>query len=229
MITKFNRHKNKIAILALLVSASAISIALVIARIVTSDTFRYGFLIWNLILAWVPLIFARMAYYFASTRKPGIYILTIASGIVWFMFFPNALYILTDFQHIATVDRIIPVWYDVLMLAWCSWTGILIGIVSLYTMQELVTRASNKWVGWSFSIIVISMSSFGVYIGRFLRWNSWDVWSNPAGLLHDIFLSNGNPLTQPRTMGFTVLFTFLFLFIYITLYVFGHFQHEQRA
>ena len=142
------------------------------------------------------------------------------------IFFPNAPYILTDFQHLDYWHDV-PVWYDVMLLVWFAFTGLLLGLVSLFLMQEIIRREFGRWVGWGFVALVAGLSSAGVYVGRFLRWNSWDIFYNPAGMAQHTLQSIQNPSLQ--SIGFTSLFGMFFLFSYITLYTFGHLLLERQA
>lgn len=215
-------EKYRLTLFLLLAASSVISLAVLAARAVTSESYRYLFLVWNLILAWIPFLLAWVAY--ISTRLPRVLkiLLTTGSAILWLLFLPNAPYILTDFQHLAYPDSSVPVWYDVIMLIWFGWNGLLLGIISLYFMQEIARRLLGSLAGWIFVTVVTALSSLGMYVGRFLRWNSWDVVGNPLPLAGDILDRIIHPLSHPRTLTFTVLFTLLFLFLYVTLYVFGH-------
>ncbi len=222
-------EKYRLTLFLLLAASSVISIAVLAARAVTSESFRYLFLIWNLILAWIPFLLAWVAY--VSTRLPKalMFILTGGCAILWLLFLPNAPYILTDFQHLAYPDSAVPVWYDVLMLVWFGWNGLLLGIISLYFMQEIVNRLLGHLSGWIFVTIVTALSSLGIYVGRFLRWNSWDVVENPLPLANDILDRIIHPLDHPRTLAFTVLFTLFFLFTYVTIFLFGHLMSESQG
>jgi uncharacterized membrane protein len=221
-------HKYKFGIFSLLLAASAMSAVLAIFRMNYSDTLNYRFLVWNLILAWIPFLFAAIAYASSITRKPIMTIVIFGCAIAWLIFFPNAPYILTDFQHLSQQDVRVPIWFDVILLIWFAWTGLLLGVVSLYLMQEIVTRQFNKVIGWLFVFIVIGMSSFGIYLGRFERWNSWDVLQNPIPVLKDIYNVVRHPLHNIYPLGFTILFTLLFLFIYLTLFFFGRITAEWQ-
>ena len=228
MFRKLTEHKNKFAIFILLVAASTISILLAAIRISRSDSHRYTFLLVNLILAWIPFVFAALAYALANARKRILYPLIFVSAAAWLVFFPNAPYILTDFQHLSQVTDGIPVWYDVILLIWFAWTGLLLGMVSLYLMQEIVARMLGNISGWFFVIVVTGLSSFGIYIGRFLRWNSWDAWNRPIPLALDIWDEIRHPLANKEAYGFTLMFTLLFLFIYLALVVFGNLTYERQ-
>ena len=227
MINKFriiiSYNKYKIGVFLLLCAASAICISLVAARITYSASNRYVNLVWNLFLAWIPFVLAYLAYIFSWRRS--LMILVIPTfAFLWLIFFPNAPYILTDLQHLSQGSNSVPLWYDVIMLIWFSWTGMLLGIVSLNLMQEIIKRQIGRWVGWVFVFIVAGLSSVGLYVGRFIRLNSWDVLKNPG----EFALNITEWLSDPslRSLGFISLYTLFFIFIYLTLYAFGHILKE---
>jgi uncharacterized membrane protein len=218
------RHKYRLAIFALLGAATIFCLILVRARIAYSDTFRYTFLIWNLFLAWIPFMIAYVTYSVAL-RRTTLYVVIPISAFLWLIFFPNAPYILTDFQHLSLDNAGAPLWFDVIMLVWCAWTGLLLGVISLYLMQEIVKREFGRVVGWIFVFVVAALSSAGIYIGRFIRWNSWDILRNPFGIAATLLDQAIDP--SLRSIGFISLYTLFFVFIYITLYAFGHLLQEQ--
>ena len=219
------QHRYKIAIFFLLALSSITCVTLVSARVVYSDSQRYTFLVWNLFLAWIPLITAYIAYAL-SLKRVFLYIFVPFFALIWLVFFPNAPYIITDFQHLANGWEGAPLWFDVILLIWTSWTGLLLGIVSLYLMQEIVRKTFGRFFGWVFVFSVSLLSSIGIYLGRFLRWNSWDILHNPTQILRESWhlLRELNK----SAAGFTALFTAFFLFVYLTIYAFGHLQLEQN-
>ncbi|MBI5353366.1 MAG: DUF1361 domain-containing protein [Chloroflexi bacterium] len=218
------RNRYKISIFALLSFASAVCVFLVAARIAVSDQGPYGGLVWNLVLAWIPFILSYLAYTL-SWRKPLLYFILPITAFLWLIFFPNALYILTDLQHLAKGSTTAPLWYDVLILVWFSWTGLLLGLVSLYLMHDIVQRAFGRRVGWGFVLLVSGLSSFGVYLGRFARFNSWDILNDPKEVAVTILGLAIDP--SMRLFAFTLLFTVFYLVVYLTLYSFAHLIQER--
>jgi uncharacterized membrane protein len=226
LLSYFSHNKYRLMMFTLLAGATIFSVTIWRVRSEFTGTVGYGFLIWNLFLAWIPFIIAYFTY--TLTRKrTWIYVVIPIATFLWLIFFPNAPYILTDFQHLAYHSTDLPVWYDVMMLIWFAFTGLLLGIVSLFLMQEIVRREFGRWAGWTFVALVAGLSSTGVYMGRFLRWNSWDILSDPAGIALYTFERIQNPSLQ--AIGFTGLFAAFFLFLYITLYTFGHLLLERSA
>lgn len=218
-------HRYKIGVFLLLLGASLLDVMLVFVRMVYTDRRQYFSLIWNLFLAWIPFILAYLAYVF-SWRRWMVYLIVPAFLFLWLIFFPNAPYILTDLQHLQAAPPLVAVWYDVIMLVWFSWTGMLLGVVSLYLMHEIVIRQFGRWVGWFFVLLVSASSGLGIYLGRFIRLNSWDLFQAPQEVVEAIW----GWLLDPslRSAGFVGLYMLFFLFVYLTLYAFGHILQEGQ-
>lgn len=226
-VDHFSHNKYRLTMFALLAGASVVSVAIWRVRAEYSGSFTYNFLIWNLFLAWIPFLISYFTYTATLSRR-WVYVIVPVAAFFWLVFFPNAPYMLTDFQHLASDRwRTAPVWYDVLLLVWFSFTGLLLGMVSLFLMQEIIRREYGRWIGWGFVTIVAALSSVGVYVGRFLRWNSWDVFRNPRGMT--LYTIQGAQDPSLQSIGFTSLFAAFFLFLYITLYTFGHLLLERQS
>lgn len=166
--------RRTLAIVALL-AASALCVALVEIRTHETGDPYYRFLVWNLILAWVPLALAVAAYARARRRVD----LVVAALLVpWLLFFPNAPYLLTDFIHLGEGPA--PLWYDALMLSAFAWTGLLLGFASLYLVQMILRRALGATIAWVGVLGALGLASVGVYVGRFVRFNSWDALLHPV-------------------------------------------------
>ncbi len=228
LISRLSRVKYKLLLGILLIAATLISLLLARIHIWISGTYDFRFLPFNLGLAWIPFIAAAFAY-ISTIKRVFFYLVMPVCTLVWLVFFPNAPYLLTDFQHLALSGSHSPLWFDVILLIWFAWTGLLLGITSLYLMQEIVTRAFNPLVGWVFAVCVTVLSSIGVYIGRFLRWNSWDLLQDPLPIAKDMVGIVRHPFTNLDTYVFTSLFTLMFLFIYVAIHLFGSVVRERRV
>jgi uncharacterized membrane protein len=125
-------------------------------------------------------------------------------AIVWLLFFPNAPYIVTDL---------------VMLVAWFAWTGLLLGVVSLRLMHEIVEHARGSCAGWIFVILVTAAGSLGIYAGRFLRFNSWNVFQAPLVLVDTGWDQVTRPDAGELLLGFSILFGLLFLFVYCAVYL----------
>jgi len=219
--------RHKVAVFALLAVATVVCIGLLGLRFIRTDTRHYWFLAWNLTLAWIPLGLAALAGAFAVTRKRVAYVIIVPTALLWLLFFPNAAYILTDFLHLDEFKDSVPQWYDLMLLLWFSWTGLLLGIVSLRLMHELVTRAVGVVAGWTFVVVATGLGSFGIYLGRFLGWNSWDVLHAPLSMADQVWERVSQPLANTRLVGFTGSFALFFLFVYLAMYLFGRLGWDE--
>lgn len=123
----------------------------------------------------MPLAFATAAYARARRDLDGVVALLL---VPWLLFFPNAPYLLTDFIHLGQGPA--PLWYDALMLSAFAWTGLLLGFGSLYLVQMILRRAFGMIVSWMGVVGVLGLASVGVYVGRFIGFNSWDALLHPV-------------------------------------------------
>jgi uncharacterized membrane protein len=220
-----NRHN--FSVFVLLNFACLACIVLVAARVAYTDSTRHTGLIWNLFLAWIPFILAYVAHVI-SWRRIWLYLIIPFIALIWLLFFPNAPYMLTDLQDLARAGGVgAPLWYDVIIVVWCSWTGMLLGIISLYLMQDIIFRTFGRWVGWLFVFAISVASSFGMYLGRFIRLNSWDILQDPTETAIEILGLVIDP--SLRLAAFTASYTFFFLFVFVLLYSFSHMLTEQNA
>jgi uncharacterized membrane protein len=208
--------------LLVLLLASAAGVLLVGLRIAWTGNLRYLFLIWNLFLAWLPLVFSIFICRECRAVNRKRWRLALL-GVLWLVFLPNAPYILTDLIHLSTKFRN-HFWVDLSLMLLFAFTGLMLGFVSLYLMQQVVARRLGGLAGWLFVTLIAPVSSFGVYVGRFRRWNSWDIVVHPIDLSRDLGHIATHPLANYLGFVFPILFgTFLFL-AYLMLYALTHLQ-----
>lgn len=216
------KRETAIPMLAMLF-ATAVSFALVCARIVWTKDIAYAFLVWNLFLAWLPLVFSLLAcdeFRAGANRNWRFH----GWAAAWLLFFPNAPYIFTDLIHLwSRFHR--HFWVDLVLILLYALIGLVLGFLSLYLMQSVVARVVGRLASWVFIAAVAVVSGFGVSLGRFLRFNSWDVLLQPLALCHSL----GLWMTQPKAFGFPLLFgTFLFV-TYLMLYALTHLEQALPA
>jgi len=221
---KLKPFRFRLTIIGLLAGASVISIALFRFRTKMSGTMEYGFLVWNLFLAWLPLGMSYIASSFAGKRRFVALVLPIAA-VLWLLFFPNAPYIITDLFHLRHPREGVPIWFDTLLVNWFAYTGVLLGVFSLFMMHDIVKRVFGRITGWFFVLTVSILCGVGIYIGRFLRWNSWDIILHPYDRMREMLYYATHPSLQ--SIMFISVFSALFVFIYITTYTFGLLFQEQ--
>jgi uncharacterized membrane protein len=213
------RRETAMPVLAL-AFASAFCVALVVARIMWTSNLAYSFLVWNLFLAWLPMVFALLGCErYHSARARDWRFLGLAGG--WLLFFPNAPYIFTDLIHL-TARFYAGFWVDLSLILLCALTGLVLGFVSLYLMQSVVRRVLGRAASWLFIAGVAVASGFGIYLGRFLRFNSWDVLLKPRQVYHGIGHWAADPLANSTSFAFPVLFGAFVFVTYLMLYALTH-------
>ena len=197
--------------MAALLAASALSVATLEIRVHETGSSYYRFLVWNLTLAWVPFALAVAAY--ARARRQ-VDVLVWVLLVPWLLFFPNAPYLLTDFIHLDEGPA--PLWYDALMLSAFAWTGLLLGFGSLYLVQMILRRAFGRAIAWTGVLGALALASLGVYIGRFIRFNSWDALLHPVQVADVIREQLGSvPLRMAEALvGLTAFLAVGYLVVY---------------
>lgn len=179
---------------------------LVLFRVFFTGSSMFLFLVWNLFLAAIPWMLTRLVSLRPRFKKPFILVLIMST---WLLFFPNAPYILTDLFHLR-ISQKMPIWYDLLMILSFAWTGLLFGFFSLWDIEKILKERFHNSMVKCCAMLLLFIASFGIYIGRYLRWNSWDIVTSPQPLVYDIGHRIIHPLEHPQTWGMT-LFMFLFL------------------
>lgn len=183
-----------------------------------TDTF-FGFLIWNLFLAWIPFVFSMAAYELNKRKIGGLLLLPL--GVAWLLFFPNAPYLMTDLVHLTVrksryiVEGVIQsrYWYDLVTLLLFTWSGWLTGFFSLYQFQSVIYRKSNLLLSWIFVLAACVLGGYGVLLGRVYRLNSWDVLTDR----HQLYQLVIDSLNR-QSVFFSLFIAFVLLVIYATMY-----------
>jgi uncharacterized membrane protein len=205
----------RLATLAALAGLSLLVVAMVAVRISYTGSSDYANLVWNLFLAWVPLAFALLVYAGARRGMRPLWLLTF--GGIWLLFFPNAPYLMTDLKYLREL-RGAPFWYDAVLASSAAFAGLALGFISLFLIHSVARRyfgAVWAWIGvWA----VLGLSSVGVFLGRFQRFNSWDVFTDPQPILGDIAKGLSNPLNYPKVFAVTVVFSGFLLGTYVVFY-----------
>lgn len=196
----------------ILILCSLFSVGLMAFRIIYTGHLLFAFLAWNLFLAYVPYaISKKMSVQSIKTKwKFLLYV------FVWLLFLPNAFYIITDLFHL-DMNEDVPLWYDLALLLSFAWSGILFGILSVRQMEKLFEKNFNKKFDLLFILPVMVLNGFGVYIGRYLRFNSWDVLTNPLQLINDIFYLFIHPIRNRFDWSMIVCYSLLLTLIYYTI------------
>lgn len=188
---------------------SSMAIGLLITRMLYTEKITYIFLVWNLFLAYLPFLISKFIFEKEHLSK----IELVIYGSFWLLLFPNAPYIITDFIHLKTIENNL-VWLDITLLLLFAFTGLYMGVVSLYLMRKKVEKMFSLKAGSYFLFVTVALASFGIYLGRIQRWNSWDIVHQPFQLFKDILSIFISPTEHPEAYLITGLFSVIILVSY---------------
>ena len=198
-----------------LLAISLFAVILTFYRVYATGSWQYWFLIWNLFLAWLPLIFAYILCAKGGSKSflawPNFLLF-----LLWLVFLPNTFYIITDYVHLSVFSNIGMI-YDIVLFGTYAIAGMILGFTSLLLIH---LRAKRLYKQRAIYIVGIALflSGFAIYLGRYLRWNSWDIITNPFGLIFDVSDRVINPSAHPLTFATTLLFFAFLSVIYYVIY-----------
>lgn len=213
-MVKQKKIKSPLRLIMSLVVLALVPLLLIFARVVESDSSRYLFLIWNLTLAAIPLLLS--AWLVKGVQKNGwLKPKQLILSALWLFFLPNSFYIVTDFIHLRETFEV-SLLFDGLMILAFVLSGLAMGFASVFLVhKQLKLRLSPARAG-GVVLGVFLLSSFAIYLGRFSRWNTWDILLAPAGLLFDVSDRVINPAAHVQTYVITFV---VFLILTSTYWV----------
>ena len=206
------KNQNRYNITILLIVMSVFCFGISLTRYFVTDTKVFLFLNWNLFLAFIPWLLSSIFIINGLHKKTPLILLMFS----WLLFFPNSPYILTDLFHLR-LRTSAPIWFDLIVILSFAWTGLMYGFISLMDIMELLKNYLSERLITIITISFLFLASFGIYLGRYLRWNSWDILSNPFGLFNDIIDRFINPFSHPRTWGMTILMGLLLNMMFFSI------------
>jgi uncharacterized membrane protein len=190
---------NRFKILSALTISMALSIVLLMIRMKLHHSFYLLFLVWNLFLAIIPFAITT-----ALISKPKIHKLTLLSSFgIWLLFLPNAPYIVTDLLHLMNSQKHL-LWLDVLVIMSFAFNGLILFFLSLSDMEKILKLYLKPQFIFPILLSIFGLTAFGIYLGRFLRYNSWEIINNPLGIFQDMF----NIIFQPNFEAWVFTLTF---------------------
>jgi len=190
---------------------SATAVVLLATRFAISGSWTYRFLAWNIALAAAPAWAAMLA---AACMRTRLSRLALPLVLVALAFLPNAPYLITDLVHLRHRPPV-PLWFDIALLSSFGAAGLTLGAAALSMIHELCRRALGRNVARAVTVAALATSGLGIYIGRFLRWNSWDLVSNPLRVGSVLFQAVVHPFAHPRTWGVAILYGGLMTVCYL--------------
>jgi|SRR6185312_13303446 len=185
----------------ILLLSISFSISLLLLRMAYTKEYAYAFYLWNTFLAIIPFLCSRKL---SSQNRMSLKSVGLVAG--WLLFFPNAPYLVTDLFHF-TVRRGTPAWFDMILVTSASWNGLALGIISLLQVEKFLNKCFRQNRVRIISYVFIFLCGYGIYLGRFLRFNSWDIVTNPVPLFSSVFHSILHPVQHTGAWAFTVIFS----------------------
>lgn len=210
-----------------LACASTVSLIFYFIGSLENDRYDYSYLIWNLFLAWLPLLLVVWLQRILHGHVWSSWLPLIIT-LLWLGFLPNSFYMITDYIHLHEISRV-NMLFDVVMFTSFILNGLVLGYLSLYLvhtefLKRLSRRASSLLVGG-----VLLLTSFAIYIGRDLRWNTWDVVFNPASVIFDVSDRIINPAAHPQVFSTTISFFILLTIIYVVVWQMMRAARTQKS
>ncbi|HSX45238.1 MAG TPA: DUF1361 domain-containing protein [Candidatus Saccharimonadales bacterium] len=205
-------------ILTALIISNAVSIGLLLIKMVANSSTDFGFLVWNLFLAWLALFFAMILKTYLNDHS-WLSWQAMLLTVVWLGFLPNSFYLATDLIHLPLSSQA-TVLYDVVMLLSFSFNGFVSGLASVFVVHKQLVKRLKARTAYVLIGLTLFASSFAIYLGRYLRWNTWDVIVNPAGILFDVSDRIINPGAHPQAFVTTATFFALIGSVYLVAWQF---------
>ncbi len=187
---------------------TAVAFVLLGLRLIIFHRYYFSFLVWNLFLGLVPFWLAKYFQILSQQNSwPRFFkkILLVLTAFLWLIFLPNAPYLVTDLIYLQYSSQFSFV-LDLAMLGSFAMLGFLLGILSLELMKHEIGRIFGEKVKFPLMVAVSLLSGFAIYLGRFVRWNSWDIMTHPLGLIYNIFQLLITPLQHPEMIATTLCF-----------------------
>ena len=197
---------------------SLLCISLFVVRALATHTSHYWFIVENLGLAWLPLLLIWLLSHELKVRR-WLSWQNISLSVLWLAFLPNTWYVLTDFVHVQPTGEI-NLLYDIVMVSTVVFSGFILGFTSLYLMHIQLLKRLSRPVSHTLVGLIILLSSFAIYLGRELRWSTWDVITNPGGIILNVSDRVIDPLGHIHAVNITGLFFVLIGVIYLTIWQF---------
>jgi uncharacterized membrane protein len=193
--------------LTTLATTIAVSIGIFVIRSIWSNDFYFAFLLWNLFLALIPLGISQTLKLRSIPLQSKTAVLLL---VLWLLFFPNAPYLITDLFHLFERGGV-PPWLDLFMLFSFAWNGLCSTYLSLRDIEQWLGTRLTKEQTRSLRISLLILTSFGLYLGRYLRFNSWDALTQPLSIVQNVFSAFSTPSNFADLIVFTIVSTILLL------------------
>lgn len=201
----------RLVLIGALTASTALAIALGVKHPNGHLAYPTRFMVWNLSLAWMPLVFATL---FTTARNR---VIRAAFALAWLAFLPNAPYLVTDLVHLRDGSGDV-LWRHILQFGFAAWNGVLLGVVSLRIVHLEIERRHGRLAGWCLAFLATGLCAVGVVIGRFQRYNSWDLVSQPKTIALTTLHWVRSPISNVRSTGVAIAVAGFFGLAYLCIW-----------
>ncbi|ALG85078.1 DUF1361 domain-containing protein [Gordonia phthalatica] len=205
------RTLRQLVLIAALAATTLLTVVMGMTDPAAPLSYPSRFLIWNLFLAWIPLVFA---WGFAAVRRR---VWLIPVGLGWLAFLPNAPYLVTDLVHLGDGYEL---WRHILQYGFAAWIGIMLGVISMRLVHRRIEEEWGTVAGWATMVVSVGLCAIGVVIGRFQRWNSWDLVTRPEAVVARTVDWVGSPFSHVQSTGVAVAVATFLALAYTTMWAY---------
>lgn len=193
------------------------------------------FMAWNIFLAIIPCGLSFILFAKRSPKRLSVNPIWWFGLAIFILFLPNAPYIITDIIHFVDDVRepnvsdngvifvLIPQYIAFILLGFQCYVVSIMKLIKYCSWLKLIK--DTTWLEISMNFIC----AFGVYLGRFNRLNSWDLFTNPQNVIRDTIRNFANPNFLFGTILFFIIFTGLYyVFKWINISLVFYLQNRSN-
>jgi uncharacterized membrane protein len=198
---------------------------LLAGRAYLTQFFGFKFLVWNLFLGWLPFAFVKIATHYFKKKQIRLYFFFL---FFWLLFLPNSFYLITDLVHLE--ERLpVPYMYDIFLIFSFVLNGVMAGMYTIFKVRSQIRSRFKQFIHPFWILFLFVLIGFGVYLGRFSRWNSWDLFNQPVSVMEDISFRIIFPYSNYKTWIFTAICAISLWIFYKLLATSGVFSQDENA
>lgn len=205
------------------------ALVLVIARARVYRTPLYRPMLWNIWLSIAPVLVLAIGGLaglvgLLLSRPLGVVLLVLV-GLVWVLLLPNASYLITELnQSHRREDDPVPLWYDIILVISLAMSGVVNTVLNVFLLHFIVTITVYGDFGPYFLrpgalaivAVVMLLIAFGMYLGRYPRFNSWDV-RHPRSFITKLRTHFADRANLAACAGFTGTYAVFLCLMYLVM------------
>ncbi len=209
------------------VALNLYAVILILARAFVYRTKLYRPMLWNVLLSVAPIVVLLIGFMLfavlVAVVGPAAWGVAVLFGFVWLLILPNSSYLITElnFSHRRDDDGV-PLWYDIILVISLAMSGVVNTVANIFLVHLLAAttvygdtaEALVRPGSWIAVGCVMLLLGLGMYLGRYLRVNSWDV-RHPVGLMRKVVTHFRTPGNFWACVGFSLTYAVFLAIIYV--------------